>query len=147
MNITGREQVGAYVPDNLLAGNRHPVDVCHVVIKAGENLKRGSLLEEDSTEPGKYVLRGTLAAKKTEQPKSQSETSETETEKTEAADPQPEYILADDVDATEEDTVGMAYRTGEFAENMLIVKEGYDITENDRKALRNAGIFLSNIMI
>lgn len=147
MNITGREQVGAYVPDNLLAGNRHPVDVCHVVIKAGENLKRGSLLEEDNMEPGKYVLRGTLAAKKAAQATGQSETPETETEKTDAVNPQPEYVLADDVDATEKDTVGMAYRTGEFAEKMLIVKDGYDITENDRKALRDAGIFLSNIMI
>ena len=29
---------------------------------------------------------------------------------------QSRYILADDVDATAEDTVGTAYRSGEFAE-------------------------------
>lgn len=93
-----------------------------MVIKAGQNLKRGTLLEED-TEAGKYVIRGTNT------------------------DAEPEYILADDVDATAEDTVGTAYRSGEFAENALIVKEEYEITEKDRKALRNAGIFLNQAML
>lgn len=122
MSWKGREQVGSCTQDNLIAGSRHPLDICQVVIKAGQNLKRGTLLEED-TEAGKYVIRGTNT------------------------DAEPEYILADDVDATAEDTVGTAYRSGEFAENALIVKEKYEITEKDRKVLRNAGIFLNQVML
>ncbi len=123
MNIMGREQVGAFTPDNLIAGNRHPVDVCHIIIKAGEVLKRGSLLEEDGAEAGKFVLRGT-------QPEAKAA-----------------YILADDVNASEDDMTALAYRTGEFAENALIVKEGYAVTDADKKALRDAGIFLAGIMM
>lgn len=122
MSWKGREQVGSCTQDNLIAGSRHPLDICQVVIKAGQSLKRGTLLEED-TEAGKYVIRGTNT------------------------DAEPEYILADDVDATAEDTVGTAYRSGEFAENALIVKEKYEITEKDRKTLRNAGIFLNQVML
>lgn len=122
MSWKGREQVGSCTQDNLIAGSRHPLDICQVVIKAGQNLKRGTLLEED-TEAGKYVIRGTNT------------------------DAEPEYILADDVDATAEDTVGTAYRSGEFAKNALIVKEKYEITEKDRKTLRNAGIFLNQVML
>ena len=75
MSIKGREQVGEFIPDNLIAGNRHPVDVCMVWIQAGQNLKRGTLLEaavaaagasepedgeEDAAEPGvKHGVRGT----------------------------------------------------------------------------------------
>ena len=58
MSWKGREQVGSCTQDNLIAGSRHPLDICQVVIKAGQNLKRGTLLEED-TEAGKYVIRGT----------------------------------------------------------------------------------------
>lgn len=122
MSWKGREQVGSCTQDKLIAGSRHPLDICQVVIKAGQNLKRGTLLEED-TEAGKYVIRGTNT------------------------DAEPEYILEDDVDATAEDTVGTAYRSGEFAENALIVKEKYEITEKDRKTLRNAGIFLNQVML
>ena len=64
-----------------------------------------------------------------------------------SANAEAEYILADDVDATEEDTAATVYRTGEFAENAVIVKEGYTISDTDRKVLRNAGIFLTGIMM
>ncbi len=123
MRTKGMSHVGEFVPDNLIAGNRHPVDVCHVVIKEGQKLERGTVLEEDAAEAGKYVIRGTLA------------------------ESQAEYILAEAVDATEGDAVGAAYITGEFAENALIVKDGYTITDKDRKNLRDAGIFLRTIMM
>lgn len=150
MNTKGISQVGTFTPDNLIAGNRHPVDVCHVIIKAGQVLERGSVLEEDVAEPGKYVLRGTYAAgqnnpENTGNPQEGEETPVAEEgsgAKTEA-----EYILAERTDASEEDTVAPVYYTGEFAENTLIVKEGYAITEQDRKTLRNAGIFLKTIMM
>lgn len=124
MNKKGREQVGVFTPDDLIAGNRHPVDVCHVVIKEGQKLLRGTLLEKSVEESDKYVIRGT------------------QTEGSSA-----EYILAEDVDAIEEDMVGLAYRTGEFAENAVIVKEGYSITEEDKRELRRLGIFLAVIMM
>lgn len=136
MNRNGMSQVGVFTPDNLIAGNRYPVDVCHVIIKAGQNLQRGTVLEEDVEESGKYVISGTQAA-------GTGTTGSTGGETTAEA----EYILAEAVDASEEDTVGTAYRTGEFAENALIVKEGYALTARDRKALRNAGIFLTTIMM
>lgn len=131
MNTNGMSQVGAFTPDNLIAGNRYPVDVCHVVIKAGQSLERGTVLEEDAAETEKYVICGTQAA------------GDSGGEATAEA----EYILAEAVDASEEDAVGTAYRTGEFAENALTVKEGYALTAKDRKALRNAGIFLTRIMM
>lgn len=150
MKTEGREQIGVCTPDNLIAGNRHPVDCCYVVIKAGQKLERGSVLEEDSAEAGKYVLLGGTASEGNEggadgDSGSEGEVSGTET--VSAAESKAEYILAEDVDATEEDSVGLAYRTGEFAENALIVGNGYKITDQDRKMLRNAGIFLTVIMM
>lgn len=122
MRTTGREQVGECTIDNLIAGNRHPVDICSITVKSGQKLYRGTVLEEDAA-GSTYVIRGTV-------------------ESAEA-----EYILAEDVDAMDGDATGVVYRSGEFAENTLIVKEGYEITEKDRKALRKAGIFLQNIMM
>lgn len=150
MRTKGREQVSAFVPDNLIAGNRHPVDCCHVVIKAGQKLERGSVLEEDSAEEGKYVLLGGTALEGNQggaDGDSGSEGEASGTETVSAAESKAEYILAEDVDAAEEDSVGLVYRTGEFAENALIVGNGYKITDQDRKMLRNAGIFLTMIMM
>lgn len=148
MNKKGLSQVGVFTPDNLISGNRHPVDICHVVIKKGQKLDRGTVLEEDAEEKGKYVIRGTQFAV-ANTPKSVSEPTETPSGETETAQPdvEAEYILAEAVDASEEDTVAPAYCAGEFAENSLIVKEGYTITDKDRKALRNASIFLKTIMM
>lgn len=157
MNRNGMSQVGVFTPDNLIAGNRYPVDVCHVVIKAGQNLQRGTVLEEDAAESGKYVISGTQAAGTAARENAEStegsvvsqgaeESQETGSTGGETV-AEAEYILAEAVDASKEDTVGTAYRTGEFAENALIVKEGYALTARDRKALRNAGIFLTTIMM
>ena len=144
MNKNGMSQVGAFIPDNLIAGNRYPVDVCHVVIKAGQNLQRGTVLEEDAEESGKYVISGTQAAGTAVQ---ENEENTEGTVSQGAAAAEAEYILAEAVDASEADTVGTVYRTGEFAENALIVKDGYALSVRDRKALRNAGIFLTTIMM
>lgn len=149
MKTNGMSQVGTFTPDNLIAGNRHPVDIRHVVIKAGQKLERGTLLEEDAAESGKYVIRGTCMlpgggsdAGADEDTESQAAETVGDEKTTDA-----EYILAEDIDASEEDTVGTVYCTGEFAENTLIVKDGYEITDRDRKILRNAGIFLTTIMM
>lgn len=148
MNTNGMSQVGTFTPDHLIAGNRHPVDVCHVVIKAGQQLERGTVLEKDGTEPDKYVIRGSMAAAKSAaesvtEGKGTTEQQPVEGEKEVEA----EYILAENVDASDEDVVAAAYYTGEFAENALIVKEGYQMTDEDRKVLRNAGIFIKTIMM
>ncbi len=145
MNTKGRVQVGASTTDNLIAGNRHPVDVCHVVLKEGQVLRRGSVLEGDPE--GKYILLGSGTGTGTAESKERETGGGTQQEERETVTGTgPEYILADDVDASGGDTVGTAYRTGEFAENALIVAGGHEITDADRRMLRNAGIFLSTIM-
>ena len=40
--------------------------------------------------------------------------------------------------------VGIAYRTGHFNTNSLIVADGYEITAADREALRAGGILISD---
>lgn len=40
----------------------------------------------------------------------------------------------------------LAYRTGHFAENMLLVASGYTLTSADKEALRDVGILLSDAM-
>lgn len=148
MNTNGMSQVGTYTPDNLIAGNRHPVDVCHVVIKTGQQLERGTILEKDGTEPGKYVIRGTMAAARNAEESVPGGEKDSEQQTVEGdKDVKAEYILAENVDASDEDVVAAAYYAGEFAENALIVKEGYQINDEDRSALRNAGIFLKTIMM
>lgn len=52
-------------------------------------------------------------------------------------------VLADDVD-TSDTQLGVAYCTGHFNTNALIVADGYEITAADKEALRTAGILLSD---
>lgn len=54
-------------------------------------------------------------------------------------------VLAETIDTGSGDAVvGIAYRTGHFNTNSLIVADGYEITAADREALRGAGILLSD---
>ncbi len=54
-------------------------------------------------------------------------------------------ILAEDVTVgTAADAAAIAYRTGHFNSNALIVASGYTITAADKEALRTAGILLSD---
>ena len=54
-------------------------------------------------------------------------------------------ILAEDVDVgTTADAVAVAYRTGHFNSNGLIVASGYTFTAADKEALRSAGILISD---
>ena len=57
------------------------------------------------------------------------------------------YILAEDVDASGEDVIASAYRSGSFIRNALLVKGGYTLTAEDEAALRNGGIYLSDAML
>jgi len=57
----------------------------------------------------------------------------------------PDCILADDVAVgTSADVTALAYRTGHFARNKIIVKTGYTFTSADEQALRGKGILLSD---
>ena len=54
-------------------------------------------------------------------------------------------VLADPVDATEAEAVGVAYRTGHLNRKALIVAEGYTLTVEDEEELRKCGILLSDM--
>lgn len=113
----------AVQPDNLIAGINPSAEVFHVTLKGGQGeLKRGTLLALNN---GKYEIIGTDTTGKAN------------------------AVLADTVDtgaASEEaaDVSGVAYRTGHFNGNVLVVSEGYTITAEDKEALRGVGILLSD---
>lgn len=113
------ENLGAVGSDNLINGVNPPAEVFSVELAANQGvLKRGTLLA--TAEGGMVKI-----------------TAET-TGKANA-------VLADDVDTGNGDTVvAVAYRTGHFNTNSLIVADGYEITAADKEALRAAGILLSD---
>ncbi|MCL2487356.1 MAG: head decoration protein [Oscillospiraceae bacterium] len=60
------------------------------------------------------------------------------------------YILADQVDTDAgmgAEVPGIAYRTGHFNRQALIVAEGYALTREDEESLRSGGILLSDALI
>lgn len=125
--MTGREVIGTFMPEQLVADTSVPLDVVTVTISKSTGsevaLKRGSVLAADAS--GKCSLlngRGTSSV---------------------AA-----YVLAEPVTtSTAEDVVGVAYQTGKFIRQSLIVAEGYELSTADVKALRDAGIFMENAMM
>lgn len=117
MAIPMNETIKTPAYDGLIVDINPPADVFSVKVKAGQGvLKRGSLL---SLADGEVSLMNTGG--------------------------KANCILAEDVDATEAAN-GLAYRTGHFAANKLIVAEGYTITAADKEALREVGILLSDAM-
>lgn len=113
------ETIGAVGFDNLINGAYPPAEVFSVKVKQGQGvLLRGSLLA--AGDDGMELI------------------GESTTGKANA-------VLAEDVDTgSEEAVVAVAYRTGHFNGNALIVDEGYEITAEDKEALRTAGILLSD---
>ncbi len=113
--------------DNLIHDAYPPAQVFSVKLKAGQGmLERGTLLAKG--ESGLEQLSAQTTGKAN-------------------------AVLADPVDtgepenAGEDQTVGaVAYRTGHFNSNMLIVAEGYQITEADKESLRSAGILISDAL-
>lgn len=146
MSTTGREVIGRCDYDMLIADNKHPLDVCHVMISAGAKHKRGEVLE--ILENGKCDILGTTAAGNTvniEENEGAGDAEDTGAKKTGTAIAA--YILAEDADAEAADTVAVAYRSGSFVKNTVIVKEGYSITDKDERELRNGGIYLSDAIL
>ena len=108
--------------DNLIASDRIPVSGGTVTVASGEGaLKKGSILMRNSS--NKFVL-----------------ANESETPGTPLGSA--EVILAADVDATSADAVAEVFLTGEFFENFLTVAADYTLTEADKVALKNAGVYL-----
>ena len=56
----------------------------------------------------------------------------------------PHGILCDDVDASAGAVVAEVYVAGCFNKNALIVADGYTLTAENIKALRDGGIFVEN---
>ncbi len=116
--------------DGLIASTFPPADVFHITLRklsADATLKRGTLLDLSSgtAGDGKYVIHGTGAA-----------TNETLTANA---------ILAEDTAVgTAADVTALAYRTGHFVENNLIIKEGATLASGAKEALRDVGILLSD---
>ena len=112
------ENLGAVGFDNLINGVNPPAEVFSVELAGGQGvLARGTLL---ATADGGMV-------------KISADT----TGKANA-------VLADTVDTTDGAVTAIAYRTGHFNANALIVADDYEITAADKEALRSAGILLSD---
>ena len=111
------ETLGTVGYDNLINGLTPGAEVFSVQIKAGQGvLERGTLLA--ATDGGMVKVSAATTGKAN-------------------------AVLAETVDATEAVT-GIAYRTGHFNANALIVADGYEITAADKEALRVAGILISD---
>lgn len=104
--------------DNLINGVNPPAEVFSVQLAAGQGiLERGTLLALDGST---YSMIGTETTGKAN------------------------AVLAEAADTTAGAVTGIAYRTGHFNANSLIVADGYEITAADKEALRTAGILLSD---
>lgn len=111
------ETIGSVGFDNLIHGTYPAAEVFSVQLAAGQGiLERGTLL---ATGEGGLVKISAATTGKAN------------------------AVLAETVDATEA-VNGIAYRTGHFNGNCLIVADDYEITAADKEALRAAGILISD---
>lgn len=125
------ENLGSVGYDGLIVANEPVADVLTVTIRkeatAAATYKRGTVLalSAGTAVAGKLVILGTTAA----------------SDEVLTAN----CILAEDVEVgTAADVTALAYRTGHFARNKLIVKDSYTLKATDEEELRKAGILLSD---
>lgn len=131
------ENLGAVEYDGLIVSNNPVADVFTVTIRkeasTAATYPRGTVLALSANgtgSDGKMVILGTDPHK----------TGETADEVLTA-----NCILAEDTDvSTTADVTALAYRTGHFARNKLIVAQGYTLTAADEESLRTSGILLSD---
>lgn len=117
------ENLGACMPDNLIAGNTIPIHTASATIAAASGkLVRGAVLTTGAD--GKLKPISAESAGATELPFG---------------------ILCDDVDATSE-VVAEVYVSGQFNASALVTKDDYKMTAADVKALRDGGIYIENAM-
>lgn len=130
------ETLGTVGYDNLINGLYPPAEPFSVVIRKGSaetTYKRGTVLalSEGTAGDGKYVILGTAAASGGD-----GGTAETLTANA---------ILAEDVTVgTANDETAVAYRTGHFNSNALIMDEDHTFSAADKEALRSVGILISD---
>ena len=113
------ENLGSVGYDNLINGTAPGAEVFSVQIAAGQGvLERGTLLA--TADGGMMKISGDTTGKAN-------------------------AVLAETVDTGNGEAVtAIAYRTGHFNANALIVTEGYEITAADKEALREVGILISD---
>lgn len=130
------ENLGGVGFDNLIADSYPPADVFSVQLAAGQGiLERGTLLALKSD--GTMEMIATATTGKANAVLAEPVDTGAPAVKTQAEGEQT-------TTPTEPETVpGIAYRTGHFNTNRLIVTEGYTITAADKEALRVAGILTS----
>lgn len=120
------ETLGTVGYDNLINGLYPPAEPFSVVIRKGSaetTYKRGTVLALAGD--GKYVILGTAAA-----------SNETLTAN---------CVLAEDVTVgTANDETAVAYRTGHFNSNALIMDAEHTFSAADKEALRGVGILISD---
>jgi hypothetical protein len=121
------KNIAEFGHDDLIVDVYPPADVFAVSLAAGEGLlKRGTLLAR-SQKDGSMSIFGTAAA--------------------EGDALTANCVLTDDTELDPEGpTEALAYRTGHFAANVLIVKEGCGVTDDDKEELRKHGILLSDAL-
>ena len=111
------ENIGSVGYDNLIHDTYPAAEVFRVQLAAGQGiLERGTLLA--TSDAGMVKISAATTGKAN-------------------------AVLAETVDATEA-VNGIAYRTGHFNGNCLIVADNYEITAADKEALRVAGILISD---
>ena len=113
------ESLGTVGTDNLFVENIPVADVVTVKLATAGVVKRGTVL---SGTPGGTDFAALAAA---------------------ASASKALYVLAEDCD-TAADAVGIAYRTGHFNKNALIVADGYALTAADEETLRKSGILVAD---
>ena len=125
------ENLGSVGYDGLIVANEPVADVLTVTIRkeatAAATYKRGTVLalSEGTAGDGKYVILGTAAA-----------SNETLTAN---------CVLAEDVTVgTANDETAVAYRTGHFNSNALIMDAEHTFSAADKEALRGVGILISD---
>lgn len=121
------ETLGTVGYDNLINGLYPPAEPFSVVIRKGSaetTYKRGTVLALSGGD-SKYVILGTAAA-----------SNETLTAN---------CVLAEDVTVgTANDETAVAYRTGHFNSNALIMDDEHTFSAADKEALRGVGILISD---
>ena len=117
-------KVAEYGYENLLNANYPPGDTFHVHIEGDQGLiRRGSVLAADPETMTMVLLDDDVEGTAN-------------------------CILAEDIDTTDipdtETVTGLAYRTGHFNRNHIIVGDGYTLSAEDEENLRKGGILLSD---
>lgn len=133
------ENLGGVGFDNLIADSYPPTDVFSVQLVAGQGiLERGTLLALKTDGTMEMIATSTTG-------KANAVLAEPVDTGAPAVDTQEDGDNKEQTTPADPETVpGIAYRTGHFNTNRLIVAEGYEITAADREALRTAGILTSD---